>query len=74
MVHMLQEIPLSEEERAAVENGVEAMEKLCQQLADIPIPAWPTPNQLSTWQQKSKTMKPRQDFLLIYLTYSLDQI
>jgi len=46
LLHMLQEIPLSEEERAAVEDGVEAMEKLCRQLADVPTPAGPTPNQL----------------------------
>ncbi len=48
LLHMLQEIPLSEEERSAVEDGVEAMEKLCQQLADVPTPAGPTPNQMAT--------------------------
>jgi hypothetical protein len=58
LVHMLQEIPLSEEERAAVEDGIEAMEKLCQQLADVPTPAGPTPNQLSTAQQKIPTVIP----------------
>jgi integrase len=58
LVHMLQEIPLSEEERAAVEDGIEAMEKLCQQLADVPTPAGPTPNQLSTAQQKTPTVIP----------------
>lgn len=47
LLQMLQEIPLSEEERAAVEGGVEAMEKLCQQLADVPTPAGPTPNQMA---------------------------
>ena len=43
---MLQEIPLTEDERAAVEDGIAAMEKLCQQLADVPTPAGLTPNQL----------------------------
>ena len=58
LVHMLQEIPLSEEERAAVEDGIEAMENLCQQLADVPTPAGPTPHQLSTAQQKIPTVIP----------------
>jgi hypothetical protein len=58
LVQMLQEIPLSEEERAAVEDGIEAMEKLCQQLADVPTPAGPTPNQLSTEHQGTKTIIP----------------
>ena len=47
LLRMLQEIPLSEEERAAVEDGIAAMEKLCQQLADVPTPAGLTPNQLT---------------------------
>ena len=58
LLHMLQEIPLSEEERAAVEDGVEAMEKLCQQLADIPTPAGPPPNQLLTGSERTKTIIP----------------
>jgi integrase len=58
LVHMLQEIPLSEEERAAVEGGIEAMERLCQQLADVPTPAGPTPKQLSTGNQEAKTIIP----------------
>lgn len=55
---MLQEIPLSEEERAAVEDGIEAMEKLCQQLADVPTPAGPTPNQLSAGHTEVKKIIP----------------
>lgn len=35
---MLQEIPLLEDERAAVEDGVEAMDKLLNRLANIPAP------------------------------------
>ena len=45
---MLQEIPLGEDERAAVEDGIAAMEELCVRLADVPTPAGPTPNQLAT--------------------------
>jgi hypothetical protein len=58
LLHMLQEIPLTEEERAAVEDGVAAMEKLCQQLSDIPTPAGPTPKQLTSEQQGLKTVIP----------------
>ncbi|BCL78504.1 integrase [Ktedonobacteria bacterium brp13] len=58
LLHMLQEIPLSEEERAAVEEGVEAMETLCQQLADVPTPAGPTPNQLSAGRNEMKKIIP----------------
>lgn len=43
---MLQEIPLTEDEQAAVEEGIEALEKLSAQLADVPTPAGPTPRQL----------------------------
>jgi integrase len=61
LLRMLQEIPLSEEERAAVEDGIEAMAKLCRQLADIPTPAGPTPNQLFTGHQKSRTVIPLEE-------------
>lgn len=47
LLKMKQEIPLTEEERAAVEDGLEALEKLCEQLADVPTPAGPTPKQLT---------------------------
>jgi hypothetical protein len=58
LLHMLQEIPLSEEERAAVEDGIAAMEHLCQQLADVPTPAGPTPNQLVMGKGELKTVIP----------------
>jgi integrase len=58
LLRMLQEIPLSEEERAAVEDGIVAMEKLCQQLTDVPTPAGPTPNQLREEQQGVGTIIP----------------
>lgn len=58
LLHMLQEIPLSEEERAAVEDGIEAMEKLCQQLTDVPTPAGPTPKQLATEHPGTKPIIP----------------
>jgi len=44
---MLQEIPLRDEERAAIEDGLAAMDKLCTQLLDVPTPAGPTPRDLA---------------------------
>jgi len=58
LLHMLQAIPLSEEERAAVEDGIISMEKLCQQLADVPTPAGPTPNQLALENESRQTVIP----------------
>jgi len=46
LLHLRQEIPLREEERAAVDDGLAAMEKLLAQLVDVPTPAGPTPRQL----------------------------
>ncbi len=43
---LLQEIPLTEDERAAVEDGIGALEKLATQLADVPTPGGPTPRQI----------------------------
>ncbi len=48
LLRMKQEIPLSEEEQAAIDDGLAALEKLCEKLADIPTPAGPTPNNLHT--------------------------
>ncbi|MEU7428745.1 hypothetical protein [Streptomyces sp. NPDC040750] len=39
-------IPLTEDERAAVEDGQAALDRLLDRLADIPTPAGPTPRQL----------------------------
>ena len=43
LARMLQEIPLLDEERAAVEDGVEAMTKLANGLRDIAAPDGRTP-------------------------------
>ena len=43
---MREELPLSDEEIAAVEEGLELHEKLLESLADKPTPAGPTPRQL----------------------------
>jgi len=43
-----QDIPLTDDERAAVDDGLEALEKLCAQLTDMPTPAGPTARQLAS--------------------------
>ncbi len=43
---MLAAVPLTDDERAAVDDGQAALDKLLSQLADTPTPAGPTPRQL----------------------------
>lgn len=43
---MLASMPLSEEERAAVDDGQAALDQLLDRLADVPTPSGPTPRQL----------------------------
>jgi hypothetical protein len=43
---MLAAVPLTDDERAAVDDGQAALDKLLSQLADSPTPAGPTPRQL----------------------------
>jgi len=43
---MLIEIPLTDDERAAVEDGQAAVDRLLGRLADVATPAGPTPDQL----------------------------
>jgi hypothetical protein len=44
---MLQEVPLTEDERAAVEDGVTAFGRLLEGLADVATPDGETPRQLA---------------------------
>ena len=46
LLPLRQEIPLNDSELAAVDDGVAAMEKLLERLADVPTPAGPTPREL----------------------------
>ncbi|HEY0386458.1 MAG TPA: hypothetical protein VGC64_10620 [Pyrinomonadaceae bacterium] len=45
--HMLHEIPLRDEERAAVEDGLTAVEKLYEKLTDVPTPDGSMPRELT---------------------------
>lgn len=40
-------IPLTDNERAAVDDGQAALDRLLERLADVPTPAGPTPRELS---------------------------
>jgi hypothetical protein len=44
---MLAAIPLTDDERAAVEEGTGALERLLERLADVPAPTGQTPRQLA---------------------------
>ena len=44
---MFAQIPLTDEERAAVEDGAAAVDRLIERLNDVPTPEGPTPRQLS---------------------------
>jgi hypothetical protein len=48
LLRMSEEIPLTEDERAAVEDGIQALEQLSSSLIDVPTPAGPTPRQLKS--------------------------
>jgi hypothetical protein len=48
LLRLRQDIPLSESELAAVEEGIAAYEKLLTSLADVPTPDGKTPTQLAT--------------------------
>ena len=43
---MLTAIPLTDDERGAVDDGQAALDKLLERLADVPTPAGPTPRQI----------------------------
>ncbi len=47
LLRLKQEIPLTDEEIHAIDDGLEAMERLCTRLTDVPTPAGPTPRHLA---------------------------
>lgn len=47
---MLAQIPLTDDERAAVEDGSAAVDRLLERLADTPTPAGRTPRELAQSQ------------------------
>lgn len=55
---MLTTIPLTDDERAAVDEGAEAVERLLSRLADTPTPAGPTPRELGHGSEPRSLMAP----------------
>ena len=47
---MLVSIPLTDDERAAVDDGQTALDRLLRQLADVPTPLGPAPRQITVPQ------------------------
>lgn len=54
---MLALIPLTDEERAAVDADVQALGRLVDRLADVPTPAGPTPRELA---QRNSLPQPKE--------------
>jgi hypothetical protein len=50
-----QEIPFTDEELAAIDDGIVLMEKLCEKLADVPTPSGQTPRQI---EEKTRRALP----------------
>jgi hypothetical protein len=58
LVHMLEFITLTEEERLLVTEGIELHQALIEQLADVPTPAGPTPRELEVQRQGETKVIP----------------
>ena len=61
LLRLQQDIPLTEAEANAVEDGVNAFEKLLAQLTDVPTPAGPTPRQLQSGLVQIEPTKERRE-------------
>jgi hypothetical protein len=61
LLRLQQDIPLTEAEANAVEDGVNAFEKLLAQLTDVPTPAGPAPRQLQSGLVQIKPTKERRE-------------
>jgi hypothetical protein len=55
---LLQEVPLGDAEQAAVEDGVAASDYLLAKLANVPIPAGPTPRQMGAELVQIASLRP----------------
>jgi hypothetical protein len=57
LLRLRQETPLRDEEMAAVDDGVIAMEKLLESLVDVPTPSGPTPREIEFRMRENATEK-----------------
>ena len=51
LLRMRQEIPLTEEERSAIDDGLGALQKLCEKLSNVLTPSGQTPRELVQLKQ-----------------------
>jgi integrase len=58
LTRLREELPLTDEERAAIDDGIALHDKLLTQLHDTPTPAGPTPRQLAAWAADGITLTP----------------
>ncbi|HEU5378597.1 MAG TPA: hypothetical protein VFV38_24520 [Ktedonobacteraceae bacterium] len=58
LVHMLEFVSLTEEEKALVTEGVELHQELIERLADVPTPAGPTPRELEAEHKQETKVIP----------------
>ena len=58
LVHMLEFVSLTEDEKALVTEGVELHQELIEKLANTPTPAGPTPRELEASRQWEKEVIP----------------
>lgn len=61
LLRLLQEIPLGEAEQAAVEEGINAHERLIAKLADVPTPSGGTPRQIGSELVPVTALRPLAD-------------
>jgi hypothetical protein len=60
LVHMLEFVRLTEEEKLLVTEGIELHQELIERLADLPTPAGPTPRELESQRQDVAKLIPLQ--------------
>jgi len=58
LVHMLEFVSLTEEEKLLVTEGVELHQALIEKLQDVPTPAGPTPRELEAQRQEAMKVIP----------------
>ena len=58
LVHMLEFVQLTEDEKLLVTEGIELHQALIEKLADVPTPAGPTPRELEAQRHKERKVIP----------------
>lgn len=58
LIHMLEFVSLTEDEKLLVTEGIELHQELIEKLVDIPTPAGPTPRELEQSRQPETKVIP----------------